>query len=150
MWQQRLGLSWDPRGDGNEVLRASAGIQYGRVPGRGLASSRSTNGSRGQTIFRNRALTGILGPVPAYPNIIPQSQVGSPFDPDVFVFDKHFQNPRTRQASVSWEQEVVKDYGFLVKYSYIKGDHITRFINRNDALLVSPSSTRLCAAAATR
>jgi len=81
--------------------------------------------------------------VPAYPNIIPQSQVGSPFDPDVFVFDKHFQNPRTKSASVSWEQEFVKDYGFLVKYNYAKGEHITRFTNRNDPLLGSPWSTGL-------
>src|SRR5206468_10283243 len=87
MWQPRLGLSWNPNGDGKKVLRANAGLYYGRVPGLTLASSRSTNGSRGQTIFRNSALTGILGPVPAYPNLIPQSQVGAPFDPDVFVFD---------------------------------------------------------------
>ena len=132
MWQPRLGMSWSPGGDGKKVLRANAGIYYGRVPGLTLASSRSTNGSRGQTLFRNSALTGILGPVPAYPNLIPQSQVGSPFDPDVFVFDRHFQNPRTNAASVSWEQEFITDYAFLVKYNYAKGEHITRFINRND------------------
>jgi hypothetical protein len=143
MFQPRFGLAWDPHGDGKQVLRANAGINYGRVPGLNLASSRSTNGSRGQTIFRNSALTAILGPVPAYPNIIPQSQVGSPFDPDVFVFDKHFQNPRTKSASVSWEQELIKDYGFLVKYNYAKGEHITRFTNRNDPLLGSPWSTGL-------
>ena len=148
MWQPRLGIAWDPHGDGKQVLRASAGIQYGRVPGLTLASSRSTNGSRGQTIFRNSALTGILGPVPAYPNIIPQSQVGSPFDPDVFVFDKHFQNPRAKLVSVSWEQEVVKDYAFSVKYNYAKADHITRFTNRNDPLLGSPWSTGLGAGGA--
>ena len=143
MWQPRLGISWSPNGDAKKVLRANGGIYYGRVPGLTLASSRSTNGSRGQTIFRNSALTGILGPVPAYPNLIPQSQVGSPFDPDVFVFDKHFQNPRTKAASVSWEQEFIKDYAFLVKYNYAKGDHITRFVNRNDPLLGSPWSTGL-------
>ena len=100
------------------------------------------------TIFRNSALTGILGPVPAYPNIIPQTQIGAPFDPDVFVFDKNFQNPRTTSASVSWEQELVKDYGFLVKYNYAKGDHITRFANRNDPLLGSPWATGLGAGGA--
>ena len=143
MWQPRLGMSWSPGGDGKRVLRANAGIYYGRVPGLTLASSRSTNGSRGQTLFRNSALTGILGPVPAYPNLIPQSQVGSPFDPDVFVFDRHFQNPRTNAASVSWEQEFITDYAFLVKYNYAKGEHITRFTNRNDPLLGSPWSSGL-------
>jgi len=143
MWQPRLGLSWNPNGDGKRVFRANYGIFYGRIPGLTLASSRSTNGTRGQTIFRNSALTGILGPVPAYPNIIPQSQIGSPFLPDVFVFDKDFQNPRTNSASVSWEQELVPDYAFLIKYNYAKGDHITRFVNRNDPLLGSPWSTGL-------
>ncbi|MBV9495796.1 MAG: hypothetical protein JOZ54_16230, partial [Acidobacteria bacterium] len=136
-------LAWDPHGDGKQVLRANAGIQYGRVPGLTLASSRSTNGSRGQTIFRNSALTAILGPVPAYPNIIPQSQVGSPFDPDVFVFDKNFKNPRTTSLGASWEKEFVQDYAFLVKYNYAKGEHITRFVNRNDPLLGSPWSSGL-------
>jgi hypothetical protein len=143
MWQPRLGIAWNPNGDGKSVLRANAGIYYGRIPGLTLASSRSTNGSRGQTLFRNSALTGILGPVPAYPNLIPQSQVGSPFDPDVFVFDRHFKNPRTKAASISWEQEVIKDYAVLAKYNYAKGDHITRFINRNDPLLGSPWATGL-------
>jgi len=143
MWQPRLGISWNPNGDGKSVLRANAGIFYGRVPGLTLASSRSTNGSRGQTIFRNSALTPFLGAVPAYPNLIPQSQIGNPDHPDVFVFDKNFQNPRTKSASVSWEQEVIPDYSFLVKYNYAKGDHITRFTNRNDPLLGSPWSTGL-------
>jgi hypothetical protein len=148
MWQPRLGFSWTPTGNAKSVLRANAGIFYGRVPGLTLASSRSTNGSRGQTIFRNSALTGILGPVPAYPNLIPQSQIGSPFDPDVFVFDRHFENPRSKVASVSWEQEVVPEYAVLVKYNYAKGEHITRFVNGNDPLLGSPWSSGLGAGGA--
>jgi hypothetical protein len=143
MWQPRFGLSWNPGGDGRKVLRATAGIFYGRVPGLTLASSRSTNGSRGQTLFRNSALTAILGPVPAYPNLIPQSQIGAPFLPDVFVFDEDFQNPRTTAYSLSWEQEVIEDYAVLLKWNYAKGENITRFINRNDPLLGSPWATGL-------
>jgi outer membrane receptor for ferrienterochelin and colicin len=143
MWQPRLGLSWNPNGDGKRVLRANAGIFYGRVPGLTLASSRSTNGSRGQTIFRNSAAAPFLGPVPAYPNLIPASEIADPFRPEVFVFDKDFKNPRTTSASLSWEQEVIPNYAVLLKYNYAKGDNITRFINRNDPLLGSPWSTGL-------
>ena len=143
MFQPRLGMAWNPNGDGHKVLRASAGIFYGRVPGLALASSRSTNGSRGQTLFRNSALAQFLGPVPAYPNLIPQSQVGNPDHPDVYVFDKNFKNPRTKSASIGWEQEAIPNYSFLVKYNYAKGEHITRFVNRNDVLLGCPWGTGL-------
>src|SRR5256886_17481274 len=34
-------------------------------------------------------------------------------------------------------------YSFLVKYNYAKGEHITRFIDRNDPLLGSPWSSGL-------
>jgi len=143
MWQPRLGLSWDPKGNGKSVIRLNGGIYYSRIPGLTLASSRSTNGSIGQSLFRDSALTPILGPVPAYPGLIPSSQVGAPFDPDVFVFDKDFQNPRTTSASLSYETEITNGLGFLIKYNYAKGDHITRFVNRNDPLLGSPWSTGL-------
>jgi hypothetical protein len=142
MWQPRLGFSWNPNGDGKKVLRANAGVFYGRVPGLTLASSRSTNGSRGQTIFRNSAFNPD-GCLPIYPNLLAPSCIASPFDPDVFVFDRNFKNPRTKSGSISWEQEVITDYAVLVKYNYAKGEHITRFINRNDPLLGSPWSTGL-------
>ena len=135
MFQPRLGISWDPKGDGKTVVRANGGIFYGRVPGLSVASSRSTNGSRGQTLFRNSALTGILGPVPAYPNLIPQSEIGAPFLPDVFVFDKDFQNPRTYSASLAVEREIASNLAFLVQYNHAKGVHVTRFVNGNDPLL---------------
>jgi hypothetical protein len=135
MWQPRLGISWNPNGDGRKVLRANAGIFYGRIPGLALASSRSTNGSRGQTIFRSSAVN-FDGCLPVYPNKLSASCVGAPDHPDVFVFDKDFENPRTTAASLSWEQELVKDYAFLVKYNYAKGEHITRFRNANDPLLI--------------
>jgi carboxypeptidase family protein/TonB-dependent receptor-like protein len=148
MFQPRLGISWDPTKDGKTAVRASAGIFAARVPGLVLASSRSTNGSRGQTLFRDSALTGILGPVPAYPNLIPQSEIGSPFDPDVFVFDKDFQNPRTYALSLSTEREIVPKLSGLVKFNYAATRHLTRFVNRNDPVFGSPWGTGLAPAGA--
>ncbi len=143
MIQPRLGVSWDPKGDGTSVVRFTGGVFAARIPGLSLASTRSTNGSIGQTLFRNSALTPILGPVPAYPELIPQSEIGSPFLPDVFVFDKDFKNPRTTAFSLSYESQWGANYSWLLKGNYAKTDHVTRFLNRNDPLYGSPWSSGL-------
>lgn len=143
MWQPRLGMAWDPKEDGRTVIRANAGLYYARIPGLALASTRSTNGSRGQSIFRNSALTPILGPPPAYTDLIPVDSVGDPFLPDVFVFDEDFQNPRTTAAAVAVEQAVGSDMAVSLKFNWADTDHLTRFVNRNDPLLGSPWATGL-------
>jgi len=142
MFQPRLGMAWDVKGDGKDVLRASAGLYYARIPGLNLASARSTNGSIGQTIFRNSGLTGILGAPPNYNSLLP-APAGAPFRPDIFVFDKDFKNPRTMSASLGYEQEVVAHLSASVAYTYAATDNLTRFINRNDAVFGSPWSTGL-------
>src|SRR5688572_15884189 len=85
MFQPRFGLAYDVAGDGRQVIRANAGLYYARIPGLNLASSRSTDGSRGQTIFRNSALRGFLGAPPDYGELLPTPS-GDPIQPGVFVF----------------------------------------------------------------
>ncbi len=131
MFQPRLGIAYDVNGDGKQVLRANAGLYYARIPGLNLASSRSTDGSRGQTIFRNSALTPILGPPPAYGELLP-TPAGGPFEPGVFVFDKDFQNPRTFTATVGYEREIGAGVAAGLSYTHARSDHLTRFFNAND------------------
>ncbi len=142
MWQPRLGVSWDPKADGRTVLRATWGLFYARIPALNTASTLSTNGSIGQGIYRDSTFRNFGGPLPpAYPNLIPPSEIGNPDHPSVYVFDKDFVNPRTNAFSAAVEREVLPGWAALLKYNYAKGEHITRFINSNDPLLVSPTAT---------
>src|SRR6266704_480236 len=134
MWQPRLGIAWDPNADGRQVLRFNAGIYYARIPGLNLASARSTNGSLGQTRFGS-SVSGL--PVPAYDSLLPPT-TGTPFVPDVYVFDRHFQNPRTINLTVGYERQVANDLSASISYTPARGDHLTRFINRNDAAFGNP------------
>jgi hypothetical protein len=143
MFQPRLGISWDPKGDGKEVVRLSSGVFYSRIPGLSLASTRSTNGSRGQTLFRASFFNGFGVTPPTWPNLIPQSAISSPDHPDVFVFDKNFRNPRTWSSTVSYERQVAPNLAASVGFTHSNTDRITRFINRNDAVFGAPWSTGL-------
>ena len=143
MFQPRLGVAYDVHGDNKTLLRGSAGVYYARIPGLNVASTRSTNGSLGQSIFRSSALTPILGPPPTYGELLPAPQ-GDPFRPNIFVFDKDFENPRTISANVGIERELhasglVGSFG----YTYARADKLTRFVNRNDAIFGSPWATGL-------
>jgi hypothetical protein len=143
MWQPRLGISWDPQGDGRQVVRVSAGLFYSRIPGLTLASSRSTNGSRGQSLYRDSTFNGFGLTPPDWPNLIPQSQIADPDHPDVFVFDKDFENPRTGSVTVGYERQIVRDLSVFANFTHAKTVHVTRFINRNDAVFGAPWRTGL-------
>ncbi|MBA3317732.1 MAG: TonB-dependent receptor [Gemmatimonadales bacterium] len=142
MFQPRLGIAYDLKGNGRQVLRANAGLYYARTPGLNLASARSTDGSRAQNLFRNSALTGILGPPPVYGELLP-SPAGGPFQPGVTVFDKDFENPRTFTATVGYEQEVAGGVAAGLSYTHARTDNLTRFFNANDPVFGSPWGTGL-------
>jgi hypothetical protein len=138
MFQPRFGFAYDPRADGRQVLRGSAGLYYARIPGLNLASSRSTNGSNGLTY-----VTGGAG-APAFGKLFPSNVAPSAVvHPDIFVFDKDFQNPRTLSASLAYEVQLGSDLGGSISLTHARTDHLTRFINRNDAVFGTPWDSAL-------
>jgi hypothetical protein len=144
MIQPRFGLAYDPKADGRQVLRGNVGVYYARIPGLNLASSRSTNGSIGLTY-----VTGGAG-APAFGSLFPSNVAPSAVvRPDVFVFDKDFQNPRTLSATLAYERQLGNDLGASISVTHARTDHLTRFINRNDAVFGAPWRTGLTAPADT-
>jgi hypothetical protein len=118
-------------------------VFHARIPGLTLASARSTNGSRGQSLYRDSTFNGFGVTPPAWPNLIPQSAISNPDHPDVFVFDKDFRNPRTWSNTIVYERQLLPSLSTLVSFTHSDTDNITRFINRNDPVFGRPWSTGL-------
>jgi len=142
MFQPRIGFAYDVKSDARQVIRGSAGIYYARVPGLNLASTRTTNGSRGQNLFRNSSASPFLGAPPTFGQLLP-SPAGGPFQPDVFVFDQNFQNPRTISATFAYDREIGTGTAVSFSVTHARTDNLTRFINRNDAAFGRPFATGL-------
>ncbi len=142
MFQPRLGIAYDPNADGRQVFRLDAGFYYARVPALNVASTRSTNGSLGQTLFGSSPTIPFNLPPPAYDSLLPLS-TGVPDHPQVYVFDKDFRNPRTFNLTVGYERQVASDLAASISYTHARTDHLTRFINRNDPVFGTPWATGL-------
>src|SRR5882762_4462714 len=135
MIQPRLGMAWDPHGDGRQVLRVSAGLFYARIPGLNLASTRSTDRYTGVTLFGSSGTIPFGLPAPSFPNLFPSTiPLSAVFAPSVFVFDKNFRNPRTLNVTGGFEKEVAADLGLMLSFTHAHTDFVSRFINRNDTL----------------
>ena len=140
-FQPRLGVVWSPAK--NTLIRLGGGIYYARTPGLDLASTRSTNGSVGQSIYRDSTFNGFGLTPPAYTQLIPNASNLAPDHPDVYVTDKNYTNPRTYTWALTVEQALTSTLKVTGGFTWAKGVHNTRFVNRNDPVFGSPFSTGL-------
>jgi hypothetical protein len=147
MWQPRAGATWDVRGDGRSVVRASAGMYFARQNMLSQVGSVTTNGLQQQTIFVSTDNVRQFGVTPpAWPGVITPAPVAEgqfPLFTGVRVFHRDYENPRTTTFNAGYEQEVVPDVAAYVDYTYARGRHLTRFINFNRADAGSPFSPQL-------
>jgi outer membrane receptor protein involved in Fe transport len=140
--QPRFGLAWSP--DAKSVVRANAGYYMARLPALMLASTRSTNGSIGGNA-RPDQIPGLDEGI-TWPDIIPPeftSNLDFLFFPEIFIFDKDFQLPKTTSAAISYEREIKPNWAVLVKANYAKTEHLFRMFQTNDPIFGCPWSTGL-------
>jgi outer membrane receptor protein involved in Fe transport len=124
-WGPRIGLAWSPAG-AKYVVRGGYGLFFGRTPSIMVGTAHSNNGINVQTL----TFTGAL--VPTYPQVFSTPpQGGTAPRPTIFTFDNDYQNPRTQQASVGLEYEVLPETSIAVNYLFVKGDQLQRSTDIN-------------------
>ncbi len=145
-FQPRLGIVWSPGASAKTLIRLGGGIYYARTPGLDLASTRSTNGSVGQSIYRDSTFNSFGLTPPAYTSLVADAGSAPPDHPQVYITDRNFRNPRTYMWALTVEQALTGTMKVSTAFSYAKGVHNSRFVDRNDPVFGSPWSSGLGAA----
>ena len=130
----RFGVSY--AFDEKTVLRGGYGIYYGRTPAIMTGTAHSQNGIQVVAIDIDCTKFPLL--CPTYPNVFASLPTNvAAVTPNLYLFDKDYQQPFTHQARVQFEKEVFKNYTFSVQYTMYRGDDLSR---TRDANLSAPVS----------
>ena len=134
-FQPRLGFAWDISKQGKSVLRANAGIYYGRQNMLSQVGSITDNGVQQFGIACGSSFGCSNGQgLPVWPNIVNVPPLGGlPSFASIRVFSKDYANPRIYTANVQFEQQLAEDLSMYFDFTHSKGVHLTRFINLNRA-----------------
>ena len=132
-FQPRVGFAWDLTNQGKSVVRASAGIFYGRQNMLSQVGSITDNGVQQFGIACGSSFGCSNGQgLPVWPNIVNVPPLGGlPAFASIRVFSKDYANPRIYTANVQFEQELAKDLSLYFDFTHSKGVHLTRFLNLN-------------------
>jgi len=132
-FQPRVGFAWDVSGQGKSVIRAHAGIFYGRQNMLSQVGSITDNGVQQFGIACGSSFGCSNGQgLPSWPNIVNVPPLGGlPAFASIRVFSKDYANPRIYTANVQFEQQIAEDLSLYFDFTHSKGVHLTRFINLN-------------------
>lgn len=130
----RVGLAWDPFGKQKTVIRAGAGMYYGRTQNSTLVNLITNNGQR----FKSYSFISTTAGAPTFPNVLPSIPQGAGGKPDVVFAAEDFVNPLIYQMEFSIEQELTKNLTMSAIYMGTRGQRMPMFRDTN---LFPPAST---------
>ena len=142
--QPRVGLTWDPTGQGKMAVRGGVGMYSNQHLFYHL--------NRAQLQGADGTVTLVLAPgnpiFPTYPNVLPSFPPGSVLPArDIWKIADDLKNPRSVQATAGFERTLARNLVLSVDYVYVYGYDLMGTIDVNAAASVPKGTLRTVAQA---
>jgi hypothetical protein len=135
----RIGVVWDPFGDGKTTVRLGYGLYFGRVTNGVLLNNLLNTGSPlGQ--YTSASLKPNNPTSPLFPNII-SAAAGS--TPSSQFFDSNFKNPQVHEFDLAVQRELLRGMIFQISYMGALSRELPNAININ----LNPNANTVATAA---
>ncbi|MDR3698869.1 MAG: TonB-dependent receptor [Candidatus Sulfopaludibacter sp.] len=144
----RLGLAWDPKGDGKTAIRANYGVFYDRIIGAttSLVDGNTPGFSQSVTVYPNqtpgsdlRIADGVV--VPSQP-AVPVLTLPATRSTSVVAFNPNLRTGYVQMWSLNIQRQILKDT--VIQAGYV-ANHSTKMFMNQDIDQVHPNATALAA-----
>ncbi len=142
----RVGIAWDPRGDGRLSVRAGAGIFYGSITGNEWNTTADNQPFTVRQSFPTvRTLSDPYGNLPGgvgpFPFIYDPASPRFTLPAQVFGPSLEFVWPKTYQMNFTVEKEILRSFAVTASYVGALGRNLPASIDRNYPVFTATATT---------